>query len=64
MNALNHVALVVVLRQAQWLLDDVAHDLPAGWVSPEKGDELAVILESLATLVRQHIGLVIDAGHR
>lgn len=63
MNAPDHVALVVVIRQAQWLLDDVAHDLPAGRVSPEKGDELAVILESLATLVRQHIGLVIDAGH-
>lgn len=46
------VALGVVLRQTQWLLDDVAHDLPAGRLRPEKRDELAAILEDLADLVR------------
>ncbi|MGH3924897.1 MAG: hypothetical protein ACRDTT_18890 [Pseudonocardiaceae bacterium] len=63
MNAPDHVTLAVLIRQTQWLLDDVAHDLPAGRASPEKGEELAVILESLAALVRQCTGLVvIDAG--
>ena len=45
-------ALAVVLRQTQWLLDDVAHDLPAGRLAPERRAELATILEDLATLVR------------
>jgi hypothetical protein len=45
--------LAVLLRQTQWLLDDVAHDLPAGRVTPDKGEELAGILESLAALVRK-----------
>jgi hypothetical protein len=46
------VALGVLLRQTQWLLDEVAHDLPAGRLRPEKRDELATILEQLAVLVR------------
>ncbi|MGH3841051.1 MAG: hypothetical protein ACRDS0_06355 [Pseudonocardiaceae bacterium] len=62
MNAPDHVTLAVLIRQTQWLLDDVAHDLPAGRVSSERGMELAIILESLAALVRQHTGpVVIDA---
>jgi hypothetical protein len=51
--------LAVLIRQTQWLLDDVAHDLPAGRVTPEKGEELAGILESLAPLVRQRTGRVV-----
>lgn len=58
-TARDHLTLAVLIRQTQWLLDDVAHDLPAGRVSPEKGVELAAILESLAALVRQHTGLVV-----
>jgi hypothetical protein len=30
------VTLAVLLRQTQWLLDDVAHDLPPGRVTPDK----------------------------
>lgn len=64
MNGLQNAALAVLLRQTQWLLDDAAHDLPAGRVSPEKGAELANILESLAALVRQHTHfVVINTGH-
>jgi hypothetical protein len=53
--------LAVLIRQTQWLLDDVAHDLPAGRVTPAKGEELAGILESLAALIRQRTErMVID----
>lgn len=45
-------ALAVLLRQAQWLLADAAHDLPAGRLTVDKGEELAEILEQLASLVR------------
>lgn len=45
-------ALAVLLRQVQWLLDDVAHDLPAGKLSAAKQCELADILERLAALLR------------
>lgn len=42
----------MLLRQTQWMLDDVAFDLPAGRVTPQKRTELAEILEQLAELVR------------
>lgn len=48
----DHDVLVVLLRQTQWLLDDVAHDLPAGRLTEAKRAELAGLLEDLATLVR------------
>lgn len=44
--------LGVLLRQTQWLLDDAAHDIPAGRYHPSKRDELAVVLEYVAGLVR------------
>lgn len=44
-------ALTVALRAAQWLLEDVAHDLPAGRVTPEKWTELDTALEFLRDLV-------------
>lgn len=56
-------ALAVALRQTQWLLADVARDVPDGRLSPAKADELVAILEDLAALVRQHGGtVVIDGG--
>ncbi|MGH4014628.1 MAG: hypothetical protein ACRDSL_12030 [Pseudonocardiaceae bacterium] len=44
--------LAVLLRQAQWALDDAAHDFPAGRVSAQRREELAVTLEGLAVVVR------------
>ncbi|MEB3369872.1 hypothetical protein [Saccharopolyspora mangrovi] len=44
--------LAVVLRKAQWLLDDTAHHLLAGRCGPEEREALATTLEQLAALVR------------
>ncbi|MGH3912707.1 MAG: hypothetical protein ACRDTC_04760 [Pseudonocardiaceae bacterium] len=44
--------LSVLLRQTQWLLDDAAHDIPAGRYSSSKRDALAIVLEHVADLVR------------
>ncbi|MGH8573394.1 MAG: hypothetical protein ACREX8_12590 [Gammaproteobacteria bacterium] len=44
--------LAVLLRQTQWALDDAAHDFPAGRVSAQRREELAVTLEGLAAIVR------------
>lgn len=52
--------LGVLLRQTQWLLDDAAHDIPAGRYHPNKRDELAVILEYVARLVRATKSVVVD----
>ncbi len=54
--------LAVVIRQAQWLLDDTAHDQPAQRYPPDKQQELAEVLESLAVLLRhRYRGMVIEA---
>lgn len=45
-------ALAVLLRQTQWMLDSVAHDLPAGRLDAERREALAGMLEALAVLVR------------
>ena len=52
--------LAVLLRQAQWTLDDVAHDLPARRVTPEAREELARMLESLVSAIRASASVVID----
>ncbi|MGH3908529.1 MAG: hypothetical protein ACRDTE_30735 [Pseudonocardiaceae bacterium] len=44
--------LAVLLRQAQWALDDAAHDLPAGRTTPQHRVELAGRLEALALVLR------------
>ncbi|MGH3793739.1 MAG: hypothetical protein ACRDSP_02505 [Pseudonocardiaceae bacterium] len=44
--------LAVLFRQTQWLLDDAAHDFPAGRVSARHREELVGTLESLAAIVR------------
>ncbi|SFB51187.1 hypothetical protein SAMN05216266_11539 [Amycolatopsis marina] len=59
MTAPDDATLAVLIRQTQWLLDDVAHDLPAERVTPEKGEELARILEDLAALVRRRTWRVV-----
>lgn len=46
--------LAVLLRQAQWELDDVAHTLPANSCSPEACEHLAALLIELAGAVRAH----------
>ncbi|QUG99895.1 hypothetical protein HUO13_02925 [Saccharopolyspora erythraea] len=58
-------ALVVVLRQAQWLLDDAAHDIPGDRYSPQQSEELANTLDKLAEHVRHRAGLplIINAEH-
>lgn len=52
--------LGVLLRQTQWLLDDAAHDIPAGRYHASQRDELAVVLERVANLIRATTGFVID----
>ncbi len=44
--------LAVLFRQAQWGLDEAAHDFPAGRVSAQRREELAASLEALAVIVR------------
>lgn len=48
--------LAVVLRSAQWTLDDLAHDLPAGRCTPQRLRDLATVLEQLATALRAASG--------
>ncbi|MEV0054322.1 hypothetical protein AB0H34_27920 [Saccharopolyspora shandongensis] len=45
--------LAVVLRKAQWLLDDAAYYLPQGRCSAEDREMLAKTLDQLAALVRE-----------
>ncbi len=47
--------LAVLFRQTQWLLDDAAHDFPAGRVGARHREELAGTLESLAVIVRASV---------
>lgn len=49
--------LAVALRSAQWALDDLAHDLPAGRATPARLRELADALDALARLLHEHAGL-------
>lgn len=53
--------LGVLLRQTQWLLDDAAHDIPAGRYHPNRRDELAAVLEHVAGLIRATSGFVPDS---
>ncbi|WP_141921332.1 hypothetical protein [Halopolyspora algeriensis] len=46
--------LAVLLRRAQWELDDVAHALPEGRVSGAQCRTLAEGLEQLAGALRDH----------
>ncbi len=50
-------ALVVLLRETQWLLDDAAHDIPADRYSTQECLELANFLARLAALVRNRVEL-------
>lgn len=52
--------LGVLLRQTQWLLDDAAHDIPAGRYHPSKRDELAIVLEHVAGLIRATTNIIIE----
>ncbi|WP_406692875.1 hypothetical protein REH65_14870 [Saccharopolyspora sp. ID03-671] len=47
--------LAVVFCQAQWLLEDAAHDVPAGRYTRHQTETLASALEELAELVRARI---------
>lgn len=51
--------LGVLLRQTQWLLDDAAHDIPAGRFQATQRDELAVVLEHVAGLIRATTNVVV-----
>lgn len=44
--------LAVLLRQAQWALDDVAHELPAGRATVGRRVEVARTLEAVAVVLR------------
>ncbi len=52
----------MILRKAQWLLDDAAYYLPQGRCSTEDREVLAKTLDQLASLVREQgaHGLVIE----
>lgn len=50
--------LAVVLRTAQWTLDDLAHDLPAGRATPQRLVDLAVVLKRLAEMLQIQAGIV------
>ena len=52
--------LSVLLRQTQWLLDDAAHDIPAGRYHPGKRGELAIVLEHVASLIRATSSIIIE----
>ncbi|MGH3620320.1 MAG: hypothetical protein ACRDQ5_00820 [Sciscionella sp.] len=43
--------MTVLLRAAQWKLDDVAHDLPAGRTTDYQCQQLAELLIELASLL-------------
>lgn len=54
--------LAVVLRSAQWALDDVAHDLPAGQCTSEQLRHLAETLARLSHALRAASGEVQGEG--
>jgi hypothetical protein len=56
-------ALVVVLRETQWLLDDAAHEIPSDRYSTEKCLQLAEMLTTLATLVGNRARSPITIDH-
>ncbi|MEB3370501.1 hypothetical protein [Saccharopolyspora mangrovi] len=56
--------LAVVLRKAQWLLDDAAHYLPQGTYDQRERDALAATLDQLAGLIREQAPVHIDAGEQ
>lgn len=45
--------LAVILRKAQWLLDDAAHYLPQGRCTADDRELLADTLDELAALIRE-----------
>ncbi|SFT09586.1 hypothetical protein [Saccharopolyspora flava] len=45
--------LAVLLRKAQWLLDDAAYYLPQGTYDQRERDALASTLDQLAGLIRE-----------
>lgn len=45
--------LAVILRKAQWLLDDAAYYLPQGQCTHQEREILAATLDQLATLIRE-----------
>ncbi|TDC95794.1 hypothetical protein E1161_03100 [Saccharopolyspora aridisoli] len=47
--------LAVVFCQAQWLLEDAAHDVPADRYTRHQSETLAATLEELAGLVRARV---------
>lgn len=47
-----HGQLAVLARRAQWLLDDAAHDLPAGRCTDAEREALAAVLVELAAALR------------
>jgi hypothetical protein len=59
--------LVVLLLRMQWLLDDAAHDIPAGRFHCSKQHELADLLDEASRMMREraHRSLVIEGeiGH-
>lgn len=52
MGADDAAAVAVLLRQAQWALDDAAHRIPEDRLDSEAHQELAEALERLAAVLR------------
>lgn len=57
-----NATLACLLRQTQWKLDDVAHDLPAGRCSEADRARLANLLVHLAQVIRDHDQTAIADG--
>lgn len=54
-------ALVVLLRQTEWLCDELAYGIPAGRVGAERRKDAADVLSQVAELLRAGAGgMVID----
>lgn len=46
--------LAVLLRKAQWMLDDAAHEIGCGRLSSSDRDQLAAALDELAGALRDY----------
>lgn len=51
--------LAVLLRTAQWALDELAYDLPYGRATPARLEEMADALEKITFILRQRAQEVI-----
>jgi hypothetical protein len=57
--------LILLLRNAEWQLNDVSFAVMRGHCTPQRRTELAATLAELVPLLRQDAPVIIDpAGHQ